>query len=407
MIPEASNEALRPEVKNQNSKLSQAAVSGKTQNSRLLSLDVFRGFTVAAMILVNNPGDWGHIYAPLEHAEWNGATPTDLIFPFFIFIIGVSISYALGSKKENNAAHSKLIFVALKRALILFGLGLFLSLFPNVFTEPIEAFKTVRIPGVLQRIAVVFFITAVIFIKTTRKTQFWILAGLLLGYWLLMTWIPVPGVGYATMEKETNLAAWLDRTLLTEAHLWKSSRTWDPEGILSTIPAIGSAIFGALVGTWLRRKDRDDSTKVSWMFSIGILAVILGLIWDLVFPINKALWTSSYVLYCGGLATIGLALCYWMIDVQGYKRGTKACVVYGVNAITVFFLSGLIPRILNMIQVKMPDGQKVGSKVWMYETFFTPYFSPVNASLAGAVTFILIWLLILWIMYNKKIIVKV
>ena len=375
--------------------------------SRLLSLDVFRGFTVAAMILVNNPGDWGHIYAPLEHAEWNGATPTDLIFPFFIFIIGVSISYALGSKKENNAAHSRLIFIALKRALILFGLGLFLSLFPKVFTEPIEAFKTVRIPGVLQRIAIVFFITAVIFIKTTRKTQFWILAGLLLGYWLLMTWIPVPGVGYATMEKETNLAAWLDRTLLTEAHLWKSSRTWDPEGILSTIPAIGSAIFGVLVGTWLRRKDRDDSTKVSWMFSIGILAVILGLIWDLVFPINKALWTSSYVLYCGGLATIGLALCYWMIDVQGYKRGTKACVVYGVNAITVFFLSGLIPRILNMIQVKMPDGQKVGSKVWMYETFFTPYFSPVNASLAGAVTFILIWLLILWIMYNKKIIVKV
>jgi predicted acyltransferase len=375
--------------------------------SRLLSLDVFRGFTVAAMILVNNPGDWGHIYAPLEHAEWNGATPTDLIFPFFIFIIGVSISYAFGSKKENSAEHSKLIFAALKRALILFGLGLFLSLFPKVFTEPIEAFKTVRIPGVLQRIAIVFFVTAAIFIKTTRKTQFWILAGLLLGYWFLMTWVPVPGVGYANLEKETNLGAWLDRTLLTEAHLWKSSRTWDPEGILSTLPAIGSAIFGVLIGTWLRRKDRDDSTKVSWMFSIGVLAVILGLIWDLVFPINKSLWTSSYVLYCGGLATIGLALCYWMIDVQGYKRGTKACVVYGVNAITVFFLSGLIPRILNMIQVKMPDGQKVGSKVWMYETFFTPYFSPVNASLAGAVTFILIWLLILWIMYNKKIIIKV
>lgn len=358
------------------------------------------------MILVNNPGSWSHIYDPLQHAEWHGCTPTDLIFPFFLFIVGVSISFALGSKKDH-VKHSTLIVTALKRALILFGLGLFLSLFPRVFTEPLEALKTVRIPGVLQRIAVVFFVAAVIFIKTTGKTQLRIFIVLLVGYWILMTFIPVPGVGYANLEKETNLGAWLDRTILTEAHLWRSARTWDPEGILSTMPAIATGLFGVLIGSWLKRKDKPDAEKISWMFSIGLISVILGLIWDLFFPINKALWTSSFVLYTGGLATLGLALSYWIIDVQGYRKGTTPFVVYGVNAITVFFLSGLIPRILNMIQVEMPDGSSAGSREWMYQTFFTPYFSPVNASLAGAVTFILIWLVILWWMYNKKIIIKV
>jgi predicted acyltransferase len=189
--------------------------------------------------------------------------------------------------------------------------------------------------------------------------------------------------------------------------LWKSAKTWDPEGILSTLPAVATGLFGLLVGTWLKRKDRDEAVKISWMFSIGTLAIVLGLIWDLFFPINKALWTSSFVLYAGGLATIGLALCYWLIDVQGYKKGTTPFVVYGVNAITVFFLSGLIPRILSMIKVNMPDGTSLSSRVWMYETFYTPYLSPINASLAGAVTFILIWLLILWLMFKKNIIVKV
>lgn len=369
---------------------------------RLLSLDVFRGLTVAAMILVNNPGSWSHIYAPLEHAEWNGCTPTDLIFPFFLFIVGVSISFALGSKKEH-ISHSKLIITALKRALILFGLGLFLSLFPKVFTDPVAAFETVRIPGVLQRIAVVFFISALIFIKTSGKTQLRLMIGILIGYWLIMTFVPVPGVGYANLEKETNLAAWLDRTILTEAHLWKEVRTWDPEGILSTIPAVATCLFGILIGSWLKRKDLENSYKISWMFSLGIMAVILGLIWDLFFPINKSLWTSSFVLYTGGLATMGLALCYWLIDVQGYKKGTKPFVVYGVNAITVFFLSGLIPRILNLIKVSMPDGSKISSREWVHQTYFTPYFSPVNASLAGAIAFVLIWMVILWWMYNRKI----
>nr|WP_068889968.1 DUF5009 domain-containing protein [Pedobacter panaciterrae] len=374
--------------------------------ARLLSLDFFRGATVAAMILVNNPGDWGNIYAPLEHAEWNGCTPTDLIFPFFLFIVGVSIAYAMGSKKTDPSTHTKTILKALKRALILFGLGLFLSLFPKVFTDPIGTLQHVRIPGVLQRIAVVFFISSVIFLKYSEKNIFRILIALIAVYWALMTFVPVPGVGYANLEKETNLGALIDRSILTEAHLWKSSKTWDPEGILSTLPAIATGLFGILVGVYLKRKDLDAASKVAWLFTTGCSAVVLGLLWDLQFPINKALWTSSFVLYTGGLATVILALSYWVIDVHRYNRFTKPFVVYGVNAITVFFLSGLIPRILGMIHVKGANGSEISLQAWLYSGF-SSYFSPINASLAWAVTFILFWLVILWVMYNKKIIIKV
>jgi predicted acyltransferase len=383
------------------------SISANTDTpARLLSLDFFRGATVAAMILLNNPGDWGNIYAPLEHAEWNGCTPTDLIFPFFLFIVGVSIAYAMGSKKTDPATHNKTILKALKRAFILFGLGLFLSLFPKVFTDPIGAFQHVRIPGVLQRIAVVFFISSIIFLKNSEKNIFRILIALLAVYWALMTFVPVPGVGYANLEKETNLGAWIDRGILTEAHLWKSAKTWDPEGIFSTIPAIATGLFGILVGVYLKRKDIDAASKIAWLFTTGCAAVVLGLLWDLQFPINKSLWTSSFVLYTGGLATVILALSYWIIDVHQYNRFTKPFVVYGVNAITVFFLSGLIPRILGMIHVKNSAGTEVTLQAWLYSGF-SSYFSPINASLAWAIAFILFWLIILWAMYNKKIIIKV
>ncbi len=376
---------------------------------RLLSLDFFRGLTVAAMILVNNPGSWGNIYAPLAHAEWHGCTPTDLVFPFFLFIVGVSIAYAMGSKKLDKKSHHQLILKALKRALILFSLGLILAIFPRNFAtyDFVETIKTVRIPGVLQRIAVVFFISAIIFLKFSEKNILRLVVLLLLGYWILMMFVPVPGVGYANLEKEINLGAWLDRTILTEAHLWKSAKTWDPEGILSTLPAIATALFGVLVGVYLKRKDVLPANKISWLFSIGVLATIAGLIWDLNFPINKALWTSSYVLYTGGLATIILALSYWVIDVNKYNSFTKPFVIYGVNAITVFFVSGLMPRLVNMFKIEMPDGKEIGALTWVYQTGFTPYFSPINASLAYAIAFILFFFVILWIMYKKNIIIKV
>ncbi len=372
---------------------------------RLLSLDFFRGATVAAMILVNNPGDWGHIYAPLEHSEWHGCTPTDLVFPFFLFIVGVSIAYAMGSKKQDPATHSKTIFKAFKRALILFGLGLFLTLFPEVFTKPVESLQGMRIPGVLQRIALVFFISAVLFLKTSLKNLRMLFVLLLAVYWALMTFVPVPGTGPANLGKETNLGAWLDRSVFTEAHLWSSSKTWDPEGLLGTIPAIATGLFGILVGAYLKRKDVLDAVKVSWLFSTGCAAVALGLLWDLQFPINKALWTSSFVLFTGGLATIILAMSYWIIDVNKYNRFTKPFVVYGVNAITVYFLSGILPQILSIIRIDTVNGETN-----VYSLLYSGYasnFSPVNASLLWAVSTVLFWLLILWFMYNKKIIIKV
>jgi len=376
-------------------------------SNRLLSLDVFRGATVAAMILVNNPGSWSDIYAPLEHAEWNGCTPTDLIFPFFLFIVGVSISYAYGTKKLDLQNHPTLILKAGKRTLILFGLGLMLSLFPQVFTDPVGAFAIVRIPGVLQRIAVVFFISTLIFLKTNEKNVLKIGIAILLLYWILMNFIPVPGIGDANLGKETNLGAWLDRTLLTEAHLWKSVKTWDPEGILSTLPAIASCLFGVLVGSYLKRKHVPDSEKVSWLCFYGFLMVLIGLLWSLQFPLNKSLWTSSFVLYTGGLATLFLALLYWIIDIKGHKKFTKPFLVYGVNAITVFFLSGIFARVMTMIKINQANGSELSLKEWIYSTFYTSVFSPVNASLAYAITYVIFWGAVVWFMYNRKIFIKV
>lgn len=369
-------------------------------SSRLLSLDVFRGLTVASMILVNNPGDWGHIYAPLEHSSWNGCTPTDLIFPFFLFIVGVSIVFAMQTKAADASQHGKLITHIIRRAATIVLLGWFLALYPHF------DFHNMRIPGVLPRIGIVFGICGIIFVKTERKTQlilFWVF---LIVYFLLMTFVPVPGTGYANLQPETNLGAWIDRTLIGNLHLWKESITWDPEGLLGTIPACATTLFGIFIGTWLKRKDKDESTKVAWLFSIGVGAVILGLLWDLFFPINKALWTSSFVLYCGGLATLGLAFLYWIIDVQGYKRFTRFFVVYGVNAITVFFLSAFIVKSLNRIHVT--DGnKKIGVTQYVFQHVFTPHLSPVNASLAWAICFVLFfWVILTW-MYNRKIIIKV
>ncbi|MFD2932329.1 acyltransferase family protein [Spirosoma flavum] len=369
-------------------------------SGRLLSLDFFRGVTVAAMVLVNNPGDWAHIYAPLEHAPWNGWTPTDLIFPFFLFIVGVSITFALDGKKQDGKG---IIGKIIRRSATLFLLGFFLNFFPKF------DITTVRIMGVLQRIALVYLFCSLIFLKTTSRQQVYIVCGLLVGYWLLMTFVPVPGVGFANLEPETNLAAWFDRTILTPAHVYKPAKVWDPEGLLSTLPAIATGLIGILTGTWLsNRNTRPVAEKVAWLFASGCVITLLGLIWNGFFPINKALWTSSYVLLAGGLAMLGLALCYWFIDVNDYRRGVLPFVAFGVNAITVFFLSGLIPRVMNLIHVTQPDGTQISSKEYLYRTFIAPPFAdPKNASLAGALTFVLIWFGILWWMYRKNVIIKV
>ncbi|MCY7351495.1 MAG: heparan-alpha-glucosaminide N-acetyltransferase domain-containing protein [Cytophagaceae bacterium] len=364
---------------------------------RLLSLDAFRGLTVAAMILVNNPGDWGHIYAPLEHAVWHGCTPTDLVFPFFLFIVGVSITFSLGELPQQPDQHRAAVRKILVRGLKLFALGLFLNLFPRF--EP----STVRIMGVLQRIALVYVVCSLIFLKTTPRQQGWLFALVLLAYWLLLSMVPVPGVGAATLEPETNLGAWLDRSVLGEKHLWKAVQgLWDPEGLFSTLPAIGTGLSGLLAGHLLRRRGNAPKRTVR-LVAAGVALVILGLIWDHWFPINKSLWTSSYVCYTSGLALLLLALFYWVADVRKHRRWARPLAVFGVNAITVFFLSGLIPRMLNL--VKIGDA---GAQNWLYKNGIAPAFSdPYLASLAGAITCVAIWLGILWWMYNRKVMVKI
>jgi len=361
--------------------------------ARLLSLDIFRGITVAAMILVNNPGDWGHIYSPLEHSAWNGCTPTDLIFPFFLFIVGVSIVYAMESKSAIITNHPKMILNALRRSVIL----IIISLITQLLFHP--GFSHLRYPGVLQRIGLVYFACTILYLKTSQKTRDWLMGILLVGYYILLNFVPVPDTGHPSLEPSLNMGAWLDRTLFTTNHLWSESRTWDPEGLLGTLPAIVTGLIGIRVGTWLKRKDRDDSVKISWLLTYGVITIVTGLAWGLFFPINKALWSSSYVLYSGGWAMAGLGICYWLIDVQGYKKYTAPFVAFGVNALPAYILSNYIPHYL----INKP---KFGGQT-IYQILFAPYFSPYNASvLSAAVLVLLIWLL-MWILHLRKIIIKV
>ena len=369
--------------------------------ARLLSLDVFRGLTVMGMVVVNNPGDWGHIYPPLEHAEWNGCTPTDLVFPFFLFIVGVSLAYALAGVKQRGPQGPALGQV-LRRAAVLFGLGLFLSLYPR-FDFPI-----VRIMGVLQRIALVFLGCSVIYLKTSWRTQVLLLVAFLIGYAALLQLVPVPGVGPANLEPATNLGAWLDRTFFTEAHLWKQSRTWDPEGLLGTLPALGTGLLGVLAAQWLRRPDATAAAKVRGLVATGIVCGLLGLLWNVWFPINKALWTSSYVLFTGGLALVMLAGLYWLCDVRGYRRWATPAVAFGVNAIAVFVGSALLSRTFGLFKLPLPGGGVGGLKEWLYGWGIAPFFSdPRTASLAGAVVCLLIWWVVLSLLHRRQWVWKV
>ena len=355
---------------------------------RLVSVDAFRGATVAAMILVNNPGDWGHIYDPLEHAKWHGWTPTDLIFPFFLFVVGVSLAF---SSRDTTRA-------AAIRALKIFGLGFFMAFYPRFNLE------TVRIPGVLPRIALCYFVAFLIKKHFGPRAVAAIAAGCCLGYWFLMTVVPVPGGIAPNLEPSTNLGAWLDR-LVFGNHLWVSSRTWDPEGLLSSLPAVGTTLFGYLAGT-LFRAGLEPLEIIRRLLLSGVLMTISGLAWDTVFPINKSLWTSSYVLFTAGLASLCLAAFYWVADVKGWKAGLKPFVIYGVNAIVVFVASGLLAKTMGLIKLPL-DGATVSSQVFLYRTLFLSWLEPINASLAYAVANIVFWYGILWWMDKRRIHIKV
>lgn len=419
---------------------------------RLISLDVFRGLTILLMTIVNNPGDWGNVYPPLLHAHWNGCTPTDLVFPFFVFIMGVAVPLAMPDKVYDDTTFNKILIRSLRMLCLgiffnffgkiqLFGLegiplliarlaitiavgyalmGNFSAKVKNILAFSIlllylilayggfENYQDVRLPGVLQRIAVVYFVVSLLYLKTSKKTQ--IITGivLLLGYWAVMTLVPVPGFGEANLQRGTNLAAWVDSVLL-KGHMYRETNTWDPEGILSTIPSIVNGIIGLLIGQLLLQNILKTE-KAKKMAIAGVALIIGGLVWNIVFPINKSLWSSSYVLYTTGLATTSLALLYYIIDIAEYKKGFKLFVIWGVNPMIVFFASQIIPQALTMIRFQNPHNPEEQTNLldYLYRFGIAPFFSnPMSASLAGALTYVAIWTFILWIFYRNKLIFKV
>ncbi|HYP51957.1 MAG TPA: heparan-alpha-glucosaminide N-acetyltransferase domain-containing protein, partial [Pyrinomonadaceae bacterium] len=349
---------------------------------RMEALDVFRGVTIAGMILVNNPGTWSHIYDPLEHAAWHGWTPTDLIFPFFLFIVGVSIALALGRRADAGGGKRDLHWKIVRRTLIIFALGLFLAGFPYF------ELSTLRVPGVLQRIAVCYLFASLIFLTTGRRAQVVITAALLVVYCLLMNYVAAPGYAAGDLSMEGSLASYVDRTLLA-GHTWKP--LYDPEGILSTIPAVATTLCGVLTGELLRSR-REPLDKAAALVAAGAAGVVLGWAWHHWFPVNKALWTSSFVLLTAGLALQLLALCYWLIDIKNYRRWTTPFIVFGTNALALYFLSGLFARVIGLIKLTRADGSRVSLQKAAYDSLFASWASPVNASLLYAVCFVLLWL---------------
>ncbi|HSH46418.1 MAG TPA: DUF5009 domain-containing protein [Longimicrobiales bacterium] len=378
---------------------------------RLESLDAFRGATIAGMLLVNNPGTWSAIYPPLRHAVWHGWTPTDLIFPYFLFIVGVAMAFSFAKLWERGADRSAVLAKVARRSAVLFLLGLLLHSFPWVGTD----WGELRIPGVLQRIALAYLGGSIIVLWTGWRGRLAAVGTLLLGYWALLSWVPVPGVGAGVLEPGQDLGAYLDRVVFGTEHLWAQTRTWDPEGLLGTLPAIATVLLGVFAGDWLHRGRRLEGGRVAgWLLAAGTAGVLVGLAWGQVFPINKPLWTSSYVVFTAGMASVTLAACYWLMDVRGYRAWARPFVVFGVNAIAAYFLSGIAARLLNMIRVPASGGaesvgaaESVALKAWIYQNAFASWLSPVNASLAFALAFVGVWLGLMWLLYRRRIFIKV
>ena len=368
-------------------------------SSRLVSLDVFRGATIAAMILVNNPGDERTTYWPLRHAQWNGWTPTDLIFPFFLFIVGVSMAYSFRARLERGQSRARLLRHVVGRGLTLFFLGLLLNGFPNHYQ-----LGSWRVYGVLQRIAVCYVVSAMLALLTKRRVWIATVLGCLAGYWILMRYVPVPEFGIPThtiplLDPNRNLAAWLDRKLLA-GHLYDGTR--DPEGVLSTIPALATSLLGLLTGDGLQ-SNSPPKRKAGRMALFGIAGLALGKFLDLWFPINKNLWTSSFVIFTAGMALVALALCYWLVDVVEYRgRVTKFFQVFGLNPIAAYVFAEAIAHWID----RMPSGDMTMQES-LYQTLFAPLAGPANASLLYAICYVLMCWAAMWLLSRKGIFLKI
>ncbi len=362
-------------------------------SKRVISLDALRGFTIAAMVIVNDPGSWSHVYRPLEHAAWNGLTITDLIFPFFLFIVGVSISLAYSKRLQANVPRKSLYRKIIIRAINIYLLGIFLWLWPQF------DFSSIRWVGVLPRISLVYLACALLFLNTSWKQQVRIGVFILLLYWIIVAYLPVPGIGKPDLSvPEMNWANYLD-TLILPGVMWQ--KTWDPEGLLSTFPAIVSGITGMLAGK-LYLTIKDENKRLVWLFFIGFAMFAAGGAWNWVFPINKNLWTSSYVLYTSGIGTLALASCILIVDIWGYKKWTFLGRVYGANAITSYVLAGMLTLVF---YTKKISGASLNE--WFMSSLTPLGLDPKFVSMLYAVIYMLIIFIPVLIMYRKKIFIKI
>jgi predicted acyltransferase len=355
------------------------------------------------MILVNDPGDWDKTWSPLLHADWNGWTPTDLIFPFFLFIVGVAIPYAFaGRLARSGGDRGPLHRQILRRTAILFALGLFLAWFPFYTVT----WSTARIPGVLQRIAVVYLVAALAWLHLGPRSRAALTAVLLAGYWLAIVLVPVPGHGTGDLGPQGNLAAWADHALLGH-HTWKKAPgPGDPEGILSTLPAIASALAGLFVGDWLR-SSRTSTRKLAGLLLAGCAATAAGLALAPWFPINKNLWTSTYVVFTTGAALLLLAACYFLIDLEHREAWARPFTIFGTNAIATFFGSTFLAKLLLLIRWTGPTGETINLQTWLYRHSFGVWLPDYVASFAWALAYVLLWLALAALLYRRRIFIKI
>ncbi|WP_340680107.1 DUF5009 domain-containing protein [Paraglaciecola sp.] len=390
------------------------AILALQSTSRLLALDVFRGITITAMILVNNPGSWQAIYAPMRHAQWHGWTLTDLIFPFFIFIVGIAITLSSTKQLERGQSRNAVLKHAVIRMCKLILLGWFLALFYYNFSAENyswinQRLLTMRFMGVLQRIGLVYFACVVLWLYLSKPMLILTFVCLLVGYWALLMWVPYQdsaGNSYVgLLSFGNNLSAWLDSQLFNSPHLYYKTAlpfAFDPEGVLSTLPAVATALSGIFVGQWLLNPRFSKIDKAKWLLLIGFFAVLVGECWGLFLPINKALWTSSYVLLSSGYACVMLGTLIYLLDCRNIKNWSAPFVVFGANSIAFFMFAGVMGRLLIML----PVGD-LSLKDWLYSQVFQPALGALNGSLAFAIVFLLLSYVLMLFMYRKGIIWKV
>jgi predicted acyltransferase len=383
----------------------EADAANANSTGRLICLDIFRGLAVAGMILVDNPGSDEKVYWPIAHAEWDGWTPADFIFPSFLFLVGVSMVFSFAKRRERGDSRRQILMHVFVRSLLLIAIGLFVNASPFIGVD----FHALRFEGVTQRIALCYFAAAILELWSDRRGQIIAIAACLLGYWALLRFVPVPGLGVPGrdipfMDPNQNLAAWLDRKLFV-GHLFDGTR--DPEGILSTIPAIATTLVGVLTGYWLRSR-MAPATKAIAMLLAGILGLTAGEVWNIWFPINKNLWTSSFTVFTGGFALVFLAILYWLLEIKRWRGAwTTPILVFGMNAIVGFVADSLVYGPGYSFTVRQPDGVSLSWHDAAQAKLVSLGASPPNASLIYSMAAVLFCWILLWFLWRKRIFLKV